>query len=276
MQTPASSLISHFSSVAPTEEKKEEGFFDNLSPLYAIPTGIILGIPIIQNEVLILNEESQLVACFAAFVITAYTKGGDAIAASLDAKADAIQAEHNLIEDANIEAVQAVIDGHKKRLTLAKDLADIDAASSAILKTASVASSNKFRHAFRDMVDTRLSQIATKEKNMLDKAGKELAENATATVRAQFSASKEAKGEALVNAIAVLQGKANKSDPVQGLFSRYFKNYSAEKTKALSQELTIPADVLATVKNDIEALAKREGLEDSFAKVVWRNKLAPQ
>ena len=44
--------------------------------MYAIPTGILLGIPIIQKQILVLDAESQLVGCFAAFVITAYTQGG--------------------------------------------------------------------------------------------------------------------------------------------------------------------------------------------------------
>jgi hypothetical protein len=81
-----------------------------LSPLYAIPVGIVAAIPVITHEMLILNAETQLVACFAAFVITAYTQGGDAIAKNLDDKAAAVTAEHNAVEDANIAAVQAVID----------------------------------------------------------------------------------------------------------------------------------------------------------------------
>merc|ERR1719321_379946 len=66
-----------------------------LSPLYAVPAGIFAGIPIIHNQVLVLNEETQLVGCFAAFVITAYTQGGAAVAKMLDDKAQAIIEEHS-------------------------------------------------------------------------------------------------------------------------------------------------------------------------------------
>merc|ERR1719183_1589919 len=162
---PRSLTSLNFSTAAVSDDKKEEsgGFFSNLSPLYAIPTGIILGIPIIQNEVLILNEETQLVACFAAFVITAYTKGGDAIAASLDEKAAAIQREHNLIEDAQINAVQAVIDGHKKRLTLAADLESLAAQTEATVKAANAAAGHKLRHVKRDDVERQLTAVHLKE-----------------------------------------------------------------------------------------------------------------
>jgi len=118
-----SRLTSAFHSSSPVKSETKEveggGFMGtSLSPLFAIPAGIFAAIPMIQNQWLVLDAESQLVGCFAAFVLIAYTQGGDAIAKSLDDRADAVQAEHNLIEDANIGAVQATIDAHKKRVAM--------------------------------------------------------------------------------------------------------------------------------------------------------------
>mgnify|MGYP000105839977 CR=1 FL=1 len=251
---------------AATEEKKEDGgFLANLSPLYAIPTGIILGIPIIQNEVLILNEETQLVACFAAFVITAYTKGGDAIAASLNEKAQAIQKEHNLIEDAQIEAVQSVIDGHKKRLTLASDLEAINATSESIAVLANKAYGEKLRHVKTDDVERQLNAIYTKEQQSLDRLTGDLSSAATSAVRASFANDQKAQQVALDNAIAQLQGKEVKSDPIQKAFSTFFKNYSADKTKAMKGETTLTDEDIAQVTEEITALMKKENLAGKIA-----------
>lgn len=261
LRSVASRRLAQFSTVPATEEKKEEGgFLSNLSPLYAIPTGIILGIPIIQNEVLILNEETQLVACFAAFVITAYTKGGDAIGASLDDKAAAIQKEHNLIEDSQIEAVQAVIDGHKARLTLHDDLKSISDHSKAMLVKASEAYGKKLSHARRDDVERQLAAVYAKETQSIDRLSGDLTSAATASVRASFAADEKAQKAALDNAVATLQGKAAGADPVQGLFQGFFKDFAAERTKAMKGETTLSAETLQAVQDEVEALAKKEGL----------------
>lgn len=261
LRSVASRRFAQFSTVPATEEKKEEGgFLSNLSPLYAIPTGIILGIPIIQNEVLILNEETQLVACFAAFVITAYTKGGDAIGASLDDKAAAIQKEHNLIEDSQIEAVQAVIDGHKARLTLHDDLKSISDHSKAMLVKASEAYGKKLSHARRDDVERQLAAVYAKETQSIDRLSGDLTSAATASVRASFAADEKAQKAALDNAVATLQGKAAGADPVQGLFQGFFKDFAAERTKAMKGETTLSAETLQAVQDEVEALAKKEGL----------------
>jgi len=51
---------------------------------FALPIGLFIGIPTMANEVLVLNAESQLVACFILFCATMHSQVGGMVAKSLD------------------------------------------------------------------------------------------------------------------------------------------------------------------------------------------------
>lgn len=259
--------VAAFHTTPVTSAKKEEaapatGFMGtSLSPLYAIPVGITFGIPIIHNEVLILNAETQLVACFAAFVITAYTQGGDAIAKNLDAKAQAMMEEHNKIEDANISAVQAVIDAHKKRLNLLEDLESIAAESKACVSKLEAAKSSELKFAMRDDIESKLINMASREEMILQKISSQLTSNAKAQVTAQFKASDKAKASSLDAALAALNGKPSSTNPVKELYTNYFKDYTKYLTTNAGKVVNLTAEQTAHVNEEIKAIQKKEGLE---------------
>ena len=134
-----------------------------LSPLYAIPVGIIAGIPIINNEFLVLNEETQLVGCFAAFVITAYTQGGDAIAQMMDDKAKTITDEHNAAENTSIAAVESIIAAHKNRIAAIEDLGKLESMSTEYEKKAAAVVPAMAKFDVAEKIEKALQDIYNKE-----------------------------------------------------------------------------------------------------------------
>ena len=237
----------------------------SLSPLYAIPVGITFGIPILHNEVLILNAETQLVACFSAFVITAYTQGGDAIAKMLDARAEAIIDEHNKIEDANISAVQAVIDAHKQRLNLIEDMSAIKAETAAAVKKLEAAKTAEFHFAMKENVESKLVNMIAREETVLQRISARLTSEAKAVVTAKFNASKEAKASALDGALAALKGAPVKSNPVKELYQGYFKDFTKHMESQAGKTVTLSPEETASVIAEIKLIQAREGIDsDKF------------
>ena len=70
---------------------KEQGkgglFGTGLSEWFALPVGIAAAVPLIKFDWYVINEETQLMAVFIAFVVTLYTQGGDAIYKAIDERA---------------------------------------------------------------------------------------------------------------------------------------------------------------------------------------------
>ena len=262
-----------FHTSAPAEEKKKDaavpssggGFLGTgLSPLYAIPVGIVAAIPILTHEMLILNAESQLVACFTAFVITAYTQGGDAIGKNLDDRAAAVTAEHNAVEDANIAAVTAVISAHKTRLSLLEDVQAIHKAGLDVRQTLERAKTGQLKWEMKDSVEGKLNSLIAREQARNERLTARLTANSTATVTDNFTKDAKAKGAALDAALAVLRGDkaAAAIDPIPKMYSQYFKELNVRAAASVGKPRTLSDKAHKAISDEIKAIQKKEGLEN--------------
>mmetsp|Transcript_23870 Transcript_23870/g.49741 ORF Transcript_23870/g.49741 Transcript_23870/m.49741 type:complete len:274 (+) Transcript_23870:30-851(+) len=256
--------ISAFHTSAPklSEEKEAPAgglMGTGLDPLYAIPLGIIAGIPIINNQVLVLNEETQLVGCFAAFVITAYTQGGDAIAKMMDDKAKAITDEHNAAENTSIAAVEAIIDAHKNRIAAMEDVGKLESMATDYEKKAAAIVPAVAKFEVAEKIEKALQDIYNKELIAKEKVSQELATNAVRSVRDGFLADKKAVEASTAYAISALVGKAD-TNPIDAEFVKFFdkagKDAAAEEKKNAGK-IAEDAEASAILKSVMEEVKAR-------------------
>jgi len=221
-------------------------FGTGLSEWFALPIGITAAIPLINMDIYILNEETQLAAVFIAFCVALHSQGGDAIYKSLDEKAQALLKEHNEAEDKVIAALEQKKEFLEANQNLVEDFEAINELRASAYENLNAAGVIKPQHDFKAQVERMLNVIAAEEANVREKTKVALVEEATAAVTEQFSSSKELKKAALTAAIAQIKGgDAAGTDPVRDAFAKFFQ----AKTKALSE-----AD------DNSEEIAQREAL----------------
>lgn len=224
-----------------------------------VPIGFLAAIPLLETKVFVLNEETQLLGCFMVFVGTMYSQAGDAIGKALDAKSDAVIAEHNAQEEVTIAAVRSVLAAHEKKLSLVEDMKMVYSAQSELLGTLATAKSMELQYTIRSDIVKKLDYLALKEELAKSSQQAALVSNAASSVQAKFMADKDLQAKALSEALETIADPTKKSvDVVGGLFKGYFADYSAA-VKSSKGELAVPAEVLEAANAEILALRKRSG-----------------
>ena len=242
------------------EEKGKGGLFGTgLSEWFALPIGITAAVPIINMDLYVINEETQLAAVFIAFCVALYTQGGDAIYKALDEKAQIILKEHNEAEDKVIEALEQKLDALKMNKNMVKDFEAINELREETYKKLNAAGAIKPQHEFKTQVERMLNMIAQEEANVTEKAKVALMEEATSSVTAAFTSSKDLKKKALDAAIAQIKGNVKEGtvDPVRSEFSSFFKA-KADAASKISGDDELMAQRAALVAK-MNAVAKSEG-----------------
>lgn len=89
---------------------------------FALPVGMFIAIPTLANEVLVLNAETQLVACFIIFASTMYTSLGGPVAKYLDSVADERYANLRKFDDAVLKEVLDGISENQKVIIIILNL----------------------------------------------------------------------------------------------------------------------------------------------------------
>ena len=236
---------------------------DNVPWQYQVPVGIFLAIPIIENKVLMLSEEMQLVGCFAMFCGVAYKLGNEAVADMLDAKASAIIAQHNALEDEAIAGIKEVVDAHASRVALLGELKAISAAQAEALALLKTAKTMELQHSVRDSIVKKLDTLVAKDEQTTALIQAKLVADASAAVSAQFGDA-AVKAKALEEAIGAIGGGAAPK-VVDGLFADYFKSTAASAKSKSGSEVALSAEAVAELNDELAALAKRDGYEGAVA-----------
>jgi hypothetical protein len=224
-----------------------------------LPIGFLAAIPLLHNQVFILNEETQLLGCFMVFVGTMYTQAGDMIGKALDAKSKAVIAEHNAQEEVAISAVKAVLAAHQKKLTLVEDMKMVYSFQSEVLSTLAKAKSMELQYVVRADVVKKLDFLVQKEESAKTAQQAMLVSKATAAVEAAFSSNKKLQGAALNVALATLADPSKKPlDVVGKVYGNYFSAYN-KAILASKEEMEAPAEVLEAANAEVLAFRKRMG-----------------
>lgn len=269
-QAPKLSNASFHFSARREEEAKEEtssevadkgGFMGTgLSHLYAIPAGVAFGVPILEFNWLVVNEETLLASTFLCFCVVAYTQGGDAIAKMFQDEADSMLQLQQEAEDEVIAKMEENLEYMKLTENIVQDYQDVLALTEASYAKLNAAGKIKPQHDLKAQVEKMLNIIASEEASSYDKAKTAMMVEATEAVTAKFADDKALKKAALDNALSKLtSGKASAGgDPVQGAFVKFFQDKSAAAKK--SDDGSEEKEARASMITKMNAVAEAEGM----------------
>lgn len=228
-----------------------------------LPIGFLAAIPLIQTQVFILNEETQLLGCFMVFVGTLYSQAGDAIGKALDVKGEAVIAEHNAQEEIAVSALRSVLAAHEKKLTLVEDMKTIYGAQSELLGMLAAAKSMELQYMLRSDIVKKLDYIAMKEESMKASMQESLVKKVSAVVAQEFAKNKDFQDNALAEAMATIADPTKTGDEVVSkAFIGTFALFAKEVASKSGTEVSIPADIMEEANSEIMALRKRSGNDD--------------
>lgn len=234
-------------------------FGTGLSEWFALPVGLVFSIPAIKFDWYIINEETQLAACFIAFCLVVYTQGGEAIYKALDERAQSLLKEHREAEADLIEEMESLVVHLGHQVEIPDLMKDMNSLREETYVKLSAAGAIKPKHDLKVQVERVLSLIAVEEASNTEKLKVSLMQEATAAVSEQFRTSKQQKKSALDAAIATIKGgsKGPVDDPVKAAFLSFLKEKgaAAAKTKDTSLEDAQRAALLAKAN----AIAESEG-----------------
>lgn len=238
------------------EVKEEKGLIGKLGLddwKFAIPVGMLVGIPALSNEMIILDAEMQLTACFVLFCSTMYTQVGGMIGKSLDERSTEIFKELNTL-DANVKSqLTGAIASNEMALTMADDLKERFELIDNLAETQAQVLNYKEEHKFRDAIVKKLDSLSALEEATATAMRARTIAAVKADVVDLFTNDRKAKDNALDQAIKVLsagaKGKMGK-DVVGDAFSAAIKNY---KTKYESSKE--PDELLVKMEKEMQAIA---------------------
>jgi Mitochondrial ATP synthase B chain precursor (ATP-synt_B) len=194
---------------------------------------LTVAIPMIKFEWYVINEETQLLAVFVAFCVTFYTQAGGAIYKAMDDFAVNILKEHTEAEEKVIEALEQKLEFLKANANMVDDFVAINEMREAAYANLNAAGMIKPQHDFKAQVERIINMIAQEEQSVADKAKSTLMNEATASVKAKFTTSKELKKAALDAAINKIKGTSKPGDdPVQAAFIQFFRDKATAAKKA--------------------------------------------
>mmetsp|Transcript_14321 Transcript_14321/g.18715 ORF Transcript_14321/g.18715 Transcript_14321/m.18715 type:complete len:300 (-) Transcript_14321:101-1000(-) len=197
-------------------------------PAYGIAAGITLGIPAIHYEWFLLNEETQLMACFICFVGVVHKQFGGVIQESLEADGKATLAETNKAEDMMISDLKTTIAEIGAQTGVVEDLEAVKQLKIETYKKLNETGKIKPLHDFKAQFEKLLTVIAAEETIAQEKGKQTLMKEATASVTAEFASSKDLQKKSLASAISMLKGTKTGVDPVKDTYLKFF----ADKKKA--------------------------------------------
>jgi hypothetical protein len=244
-------------SLLTTKVEEEKGIIGKLGLddwKFALPIGIILGVPAISNEVLVLSAETQLLAVFILSLSTLYTQGGGMIAKALDDYSKDIHNKLKKVDENILSEVHATIKANEKLLTLEQDVSSIHKLVDDMTVAQADILNYTEEHRYRDAIVKKLDALVALEDTVAAAVRARMVTKVKADVVETFTSDKKAKEAALDHAVAVLlAGTTGKrgADVVGGAFSSAIKSYKDAYAK-------LPADkdeILVQLQKDIAAIA---------------------
>ena len=221
---------------------------------FALPLGMLVGIPMISNEVLIIDGEMQLTGCFILFCATLYTQVGGMVASSLDERSTEIFKELETLDNAVKAQLTGAIASNKLAITLDQDLKDRLALVDDLAATQAQVLNHMEEHKFRDAISKKLDSLAALEEATAQALRARTITAVKADVVDLFTNDRKAKDNALAQAIQVLstgaKGKMGK-DVVGEAFSDAIKKY-----KTNYENNKQPDEILEKMEREMAAIAQ--------------------
>jgi len=234
-------------------EVPDEGWF---TPAYGIGAGIAFAVPAIHYEWYLINEETQLAACFVGFCGVVYKQFGGVIFDALEEEGNQVLAQTNAAEDEVIGDLTKGIEELESQLGIVDELENIKQLKIETYEQLNEVGKVKPLYNFKAQVEKLLKAIAAEEAAGQEKEKMALMEEATAAVSAEFASSKDLQKKSLANAVAMLKGSKTGSDPVKEAYLSFFAKKMAaagkinEADEAKASREALLAKLNAVAKND--------------------------
>lgn len=229
-------------------------------PMYSIPLGITIAVPVLKWELYVVNEETQLAACMIAFTLLVYKNFGSIIHDSLAEDGKRLLEEHTKVEDEIMNVLKEAHNDILMQANVVQDTKDIFALKVETYDKLNAAGKIKPQHEFKAQVERLLSLIEAEETSMSEKAKVALMEEATKTVTAKLLTDKKLQKASLDNAIAQLTGKKGAGDVVKDAYLEFFKTKKAEKVDEVAEKKAARENVVTR----LNAIAVNEGYYFQF------------
>ncbi len=222
---------------------------------FAIPVGMLVGIPALSNEVIILDAEMQLSACFILFCSTMYTQVGPMLSKTLDEYSNNVHNELKSLDKAVQSQIRNSINANEQALSLTEDFKQLYSLTDSLATTQADVLNKQEEHKYREAIVKKLDSLYALEEAASSAIRQRTVNAVKADVISTFTNDKKAKEDALNQAIAVLSAGAGAKlgkDVVGEVFSASLSNYKANYAKQ-------PAgsdEILAQLEKDIAAIAQ--------------------
>mmetsp|Transcript_18232 Transcript_18232/g.40463 ORF Transcript_18232/g.40463 Transcript_18232/m.40463 type:complete len:342 (-) Transcript_18232:66-1091(-) len=175
---------------------------------FALPVGMFIGIPCLANEVLVLDAETQLVACFILFCSTMYTQVGGMMAKSLDDYSKEIFDDLKAVDDAMLTQIHTAIAADTMVLSLDEDFKQYCTLTDQLAIAQADVLNHKEVHMYRDAIVKKLDSLHALEEGAVNAIKRRMMAKVKADVVDTFTNDKKVKEMALARAIEVLASGA--------------------------------------------------------------------
>ena len=218
---------------------------------FALPVGMFIAIPTLGNEVLVLDAETQLVACFTLFCATMYTQVGPMIGKSLDEYKDNVYETLKKVDEGMLVDIKASIAANEKSLDMEADIKSVHALIDDMAVAKADALNYEEEHKYRASVVQKLESLVAIEEQAVNAMKMRMLTEVKAKVAASFKDA-ATKDKALQAAMAVLTaGKGAKmgTDVVGDAYGAAIKSYR----DAYSKQDPKADAILVQLEKDIAA-----------------------
>jgi hypothetical protein len=201
---------------------------------FALPIGMIVGIPSLGNEWLVLGPETQLVAVFILFCSTAYTQLGGAVAETLDEYRNNVFDTLKKVDESMLVDIKASIAANEKVLEMDKDIASVHNLIDDMASAKADALNYAEEHKYRDAVVRKLESLVAIEDAAVASIRNRMLNEVRSDVVKSFSTDAKLKAAALESAMAVLAGGSNAKlgkDIVGDAYGASLKSYREKYSK---------------------------------------------
>jgi hypothetical protein len=240
------------------EAKKDQSFLEKCGLndwKLAVPLGILLGIPMVANEVIIVGPEAQLAGCFVLFCTTLYSNVGPVASKFFDDYRATIAKDLANVDNSLTESVQESIQSTKLLMGLESEVSALQNLRDDVAIVQADVMNHMNQHQYRDAVVKKLEALVSVEETTSAAIRKRMLTKVSSDVMSTFKNDQKVKDKALEHAISVLVGgmKAKRGKDVVGeVFGKAISSYRDAYSK------TKPEDdpIIVNFEKEIAQLSK--------------------
>jgi len=255
-------------------DKKDQGFLERNGlnhPLFWIPIGLLIGTPVLANEVLVLSNETQLLGTVMLTYGLMYLKFGQSAADAFDGMIEEQKKKYHAVDD-------SILSGTKVNLEASKSLHGLDTTVKGMFQLVDdlhVVEAESLNSAaqqqYREAITKKLDSLVSLEEKINAQVKSRMIAQVKADVQKQFQ-DKKTKEQALEQALAVLSGgKGAKigSDVVGSVFKTSIANYRSNYQKNVGDK----DEILVNLEKEMQAIIQASHIAATGGNVYETNPL---